>query len=109
LHFYRYVYPVVRVLGRVAQGKRLPRDPRSSYEHAMHVNEQTPGSLRSSLVRAGFAPTVWVSGYVRPVLDSGLLHRVVSGLGKRWPLRAIAAFNVFAIARPAARPTSGPA
>jgi 2-polyprenyl-3-methyl-5-hydroxy-6-metoxy-1,4-benzoquinol methylase len=100
LRFYRYVYPVLRVVGRVAQGTHLPRDPRSEYEHSMHVNEQTPRSLRGALDDAGFDPRVWVSDYVRPVLKPGTLHRLASGVGKRRPLRAIAAFNVFAEARP---------
>lgn len=100
LRFYRYVYPVLRMVGRIAQRSNLPRDPRSEYEHAMHVNEQTPKTLRAALEAAGFDAHVWMSDYVRPVLRPGLLHRVTSGIGRRPPLRAIAAFNVFAEARP---------
>lgn len=99
LHFYRWVYPPLRVLARVAQGKRLPRDPRSQYEHDMHVNEQTPRMVREGLARAGFEPSVWFSDFVRSPLDRGLLDRVVRGAGKRFPLRPVATFNIFAEAR----------
>ena len=100
LRYYRFVYPVLRVLGRITQRAQLPRDPRSDYERSMHVNEQTPASLRRALTEAGFDARVWLSDYVRPVLKPGPLHRFTSGLGKRAPFRSIAAFNVFAEARP---------
>lgn len=106
LRYYRYIYPVLRVVGRVAQRSRLPRDPRSDYERAMHVNEQTPKTLRAALAAAGFDAQVWVSDYVRPVLQPGMVHRVTSAIGKRPPLRALAAFNVFAEARPRPGPTT---
>jgi SAM-dependent methyltransferase len=40
---------------RPGRRRRWPRDPRNELEHAMHVGEQTVGSLRRSLARAGFA------------------------------------------------------
>lgn len=100
--FYHYVYPVLRVLSRVTRGKRLPHDPRSGYEHSMHVNELTPSTLRRALRDAGFESRVWVSDWVRPMLDPGLPQRVVSAIGRRRPMRAVAAFNIFARARPLA-------
>lgn len=99
LHFYRLVYPPLRLLARIAQGKRLPRDPRSQYEHDMHVNEQTPQMLRRSLQRAGFDASLWYSDFVRSPLERGALDRVVRAAGKRFPLRPIATFNIFAEAR----------
>lgn len=99
-HFYRYVYPVLRLAAR-AQGTRLPVDPRSPYEHDLHVAEQTPATLRSSLRRAGFEVRIWFSDFVRSPLRRGALDRVVRAVGKRPPMRRIAAFNIFAEARPA--------
>jgi SAM-dependent methyltransferase len=87
--------------------RRLLKPSGALYIHTMpnlrfyrYVNEQTPRSLRGALNEAGFDSRVWVSDYVRPVLKPGTLHRLASGVGKRRPLRAIAAFNVFAEARP---------
>jgi ubiquinone/menaquinone biosynthesis C-methylase UbiE len=109
LRFYRFVYPPLRLMARVVQGKRLPADPRSEYEHAMHVNEQTPRGLRRVLEATGFRTEIWFSDFVRSPLDRGRLDRVVRAVGKRGPLRPVATFNIFAAARPVAaiRPDVG--
>lgn len=54
----RLIYDVTYRLQRLAKPSRRrawPRQPRNAYELQMHVNEQTIGSLRSALRRAGFA------------------------------------------------------
>ena len=38
----------------------LPADPRSAYERAVHVNEQSPRQLRRSLEHAGLGARVWL-------------------------------------------------
>lgn len=48
---YTVTYRVMRAMG----GNRWPADPRNELERQMHVNEQSLGSLRRSLRRAGFA------------------------------------------------------
>lgn len=48
-------YPVLR---RFAPA--LPAEPRSKYESAVHVNEQSPLSMRGALRDAGFRSRVWV-------------------------------------------------
>ncbi len=49
------VYPLLRLLV-----PDLPRQVRSDYERRVHVNEQSPRSLRRSLEAAGFEARVWV-------------------------------------------------
>lgn len=55
----RTVYEVTYRLQRLAtpaRRRRWPADPRNEHEHLMHVNEQTPRSLRRALRREGFDP-----------------------------------------------------
>lgn len=51
----RVAYPLLR-----AVAPSLPASPRSAYERAVHVNEQSPLSLKRALTAAGFASRVWV-------------------------------------------------
>ena len=53
----RTIYTVTYRMLRIAPARRRrhwPRDPRNDWERAMHVNEQSLGSLRRSLRKAGF-------------------------------------------------------
>ncbi len=50
---YELTYRLQRA-SRPGRRRRWPRDPRNELEHAMHVGEQTVGSLRRGLVQAGF-------------------------------------------------------
>lgn len=116
-------YPLLRCL---APG--LPADPRSSYERAVHVNEQSPRSLARSLEAAGFGSRVWVEewstvqagrqtdddrypdrhrtlGY--PALRRPAVRRL-AGLVMRTPLRWWVGNDIFALAWPA-RGTAPPA
>ena len=52
-HLYDVTYRAHRAVMRLL-GKHWPADPRLPYERAMHVNEQTVGSLRRSVRGAGF-------------------------------------------------------
>ncbi|MBI5446598.1 MAG: methyltransferase domain-containing protein, partial [Deltaproteobacteria bacterium] len=55
LWYYRFGYPLYRALERL-RGHELPKDPRdrNPWLKPMHVNEQTPRTLRRSLRAAGF-------------------------------------------------------
>jgi len=59
--YYRFGYPLYRLYQRL-RGLSLPRDPRDRFpSHGqVHVNEQSPLSLRRGLGRAGFRVRVWV-------------------------------------------------
>lgn len=64
LWYYRVGYPIFRVVQRI-QGKKLPADPRDrfSYSH-VHINEQTPLTLRSALAESPFPSwRVWLYDY----------------------------------------------
>jgi SAM-dependent methyltransferase len=105
-------YPILRLWSG-----RLPPEARSSYERAVHVNEQDPWRLRRSLHKAGFASRVWVeewttrhaacargrlfpdparsAGY--PVLRSPGVRRMAR-LAMRTPARNLVGNDIFALA-----------
>ncbi len=59
----RYAYPIVRgVRTLMGQGERYPKDPRAIIPANVdvHVNEQSPVSLRRVLRRNGFHSRVWL-------------------------------------------------
>ena len=56
---YRYGYPRRR-REAAHRGEHWPEDPRSSYERAMHVNEQRPNALRRQLQRWFPHALVWL-------------------------------------------------
>lgn len=108
----RLAYPLLRLL---APG--LPASPRSAYERAVHVNEQSPLSLKRALRRAGFESRVWVEEWTTvqagrqsgadypdrqrtegyPVLRRPVVQRL-SAVAMRTPLRWWAANDIFAVA-----------
>lgn len=116
-------YPLLRCLS-----PGLPANPRSAYERAVHVNEQSPRSLARSLAAAGFRSRVWVEewstvqagrqtdddrypdrhrthGY--PTLRRPVVRRL-AGLAMRTPLRWCVGNDIFAVASPA-RGSASPA
>lgn len=62
LWYYRYEHARRR---RIAQsvGAYLPANPRSWFERLMHINEQSPRTLRKQLLRHFPYATVWFSGH----------------------------------------------
>ena len=97
----RYAYPVVRLVRRImGQGKLYPRDPRAIVPANLdvHVNEQSPRSLRRVLRRAGFSTTVWLDtppqNRDEGVLLAGARHILFNWVPFRWLFER----EVFAIA-----------
>lgn len=85
----RLVYDVTYRLMRLTvpgRRRRWPADPRGELERAMHVNEQTRGSLRRALRTAGFAGVKvgfgeLIHDAIIPETDAGartLLHRLAA-------------------------------
>jgi len=118
----RWAYPWLRLAA-----PRLPRSPRSAYERAVHVNEQSPRSLARALGRAGFRHRVWVEEwstvqagrqtgerYPDPQRTIGYAAlrrpavRRAAALAMRTPLRWIVGNDIFALAW-IAPPPGGPA
>lgn len=118
----RLAYPVLRA---IAPAAALPASPRSAYEQAVHVNEQSPLSLKRALSAAGFDSRVWVEewstvqagreaqegqptverfpdpqrarGY--PALRRPAIRRIAAG-AMRTPLRWCVGNDIFAVAWP---------
>jgi hypothetical protein len=99
-NFYQYVYPLLRVVARVVQRRRTGRDPRTSYEHEMHVNEQTPGSLRRILQQVGFDVELRLFGFEKSPLAPGYLDGVIGKLALLPGMRRLGAFHIVVLARP---------
>jgi 2-polyprenyl-3-methyl-5-hydroxy-6-metoxy-1,4-benzoquinol methylase len=94
----RLLYDVTYRLQRLAH-PRWPRNPRAALELQMHVNEQTRGSLRRELRRAGFADVSVAYGDWR-------LNHLDPAVGRLWqrlarnPLtRPLGAADLWATAR----------
>jgi SAM-dependent methyltransferase len=107
-------YPMLRALR-----PSLPEDPRTDYEHEVHVNEQDIVSLGRTLRRAGLKSRVWLEnltieqarwqtnsdafGDVRGASYGFFRHPIVRSaaqLALRTPLRLVACNDIYAIARP---------
>ncbi len=59
--YYSYVYPRKREKAKEL-GLFLPENPRSYYEDEMHINEQSPCSLRETLTKCFSNHLVWTGG-----------------------------------------------
>jgi SAM-dependent methyltransferase len=88
-----YGYPLLRLLR-----PGLPVNPRTAYERQVHVNEQDTWRARFDDGRALGADDVRGGAY--PLLRRPLARRAV-GLAMRTPLCALAANDLYAVARPA--------
>jgi SAM-dependent methyltransferase len=107
-------YPILRALR-----PSLPADPRTDYEHEVHVNEQDIVSLSRTLRHAGLHVRVWLEnltieqarwqtnsdafGDIRGASYGFFRHPAVQGaarLALRTPLRLVACNDIYAIARP---------
>lgn len=114
--FYRYAYPLIRLafplirrlspslvaLARTKpnwQGDTLPANPEEGQEYNLqvHVNEQSPPSLKAALRAAGFQPTLRMVPFTRQVRGP-LLSLVYTTLALP-PLNAFVCAEIVAIAK----------
>lgn len=99
LWYYRIGYPLFRLVERL-RGVSLPADPRERFEFShLHVNEQTPRSLRRTLRDIGFSHSrVWLYDY-RNYSERGAVMRRSMQLLTSLPLtRQIFCDDIFASA-----------
>jgi ubiquinone/menaquinone biosynthesis C-methylase UbiE len=102
---YDVTYRALRMTS-LRRRRAWPADPRNEFEHKMHVNEQTLGSMRRSLRAAGFSPVdvtlgKWV--YTDHVPDAGG-KRIYERLAKHRLTRPLGIANIFATAvKPASK------
>ena len=98
LWYYRFGYPLFRLLQRL-RGQKLPPDPRDRWDFSeVHVNEQTPLSLRNILKKCGLHTQVWLKNTQSYDQESSILiRRGMDFVTKTAPFRWIFCNDIFAI------------
>jgi len=88
LWYYRYGYPFFRLYSFL-HGEHLPSNPRDRFPHhrSVHVNEQSPSSLRRALIGAGFQTRVWLLPFpARSSTGSGRFGEALANLAQSLPV-----------------------
>ncbi|MGD2146840.1 MAG: class I SAM-dependent methyltransferase [Anaerolineae bacterium] len=97
----RFAYPVVRFVRTLTgEGRGYPRNPRAIIPANLdvHVNEQSPLSLRKALIRARFRAQVWLDTPPQD-RDEGILFQIARHVLFNWPpFRWFFEREVFAVA-----------
>jgi ubiquinone/menaquinone biosynthesis C-methylase UbiE len=98
LWYYRWGYPTFRFMERL-RGKRLPPDPRDRWQYKdVHINEQTPLSLRRTVRAAGFEARVWLETTQTYAHERSMLVRIMmETLTRAYPFRWIYCNDIFAV------------
>jgi ubiquinone/menaquinone biosynthesis C-methylase UbiE len=98
LWYYRWGYPQFRAVQRL-RGHKLPADPRDRWSYNdVHVNEQTPVTLRNSLQRSGLRTKVWLrTAQSYAYEDSQIFRTGMELLARVYPFRLIFCNDIFAI------------
>jgi SAM-dependent methyltransferase len=98
LWYYRYGYPLFRIVGALS-GKPQPADPRDrvAYQHDVHVNEQTPASMKKYLRDANLHGRVWLEPWQRYEEDGPLMRRAKSFLVRAPGLKQVFCNDIFAV------------
>lgn len=101
LWYYRFGYPLYRAFRRL-QGQVLPKNPKDRFptHNALHVNEQSPHSLRKALTQAGFKARVWVEQLHNPLLsiDGPKVNWLLKFVTNNFFLKWIFCGDIFALA-----------
>jgi ubiquinone/menaquinone biosynthesis C-methylase UbiE len=102
LWYYRFGYPLYRSVQRL-RGVRLPANPRERWAyHHVHVNEQTPVTLRRALRGAGFTVKVrLVSIQTYEYERNRLVRAGMHVLTQCYPYRWLFCNDILAVARKA--------
>ena len=97
LWYYRYGYPLNRAVQRL-RGQNLPNNPKERWQFAhLHINEQTPTTLKQALDSANFKSRVWlenVQSYQQE--NNPLVKQTMTLLAGRWPFKLIFCNDIFA-------------
>lgn len=99
LWYYRTGYAFFRLTERL-RGRHLPTNPkeRFRYHELMHVNEQSPRSLKQALESAGFRVRVWVDNSRVEWQSMGSISRWAGKIATTIPLvRWLVSNDIFAI------------
>lgn len=96
----RLTYDVTYRLLRPLIGRSWPKDPRNSFEHSMHVNEQTLRSLRQAFAGAGFDVEVKLGSWIRDDSPpSARVQRLYRAAARVRPLAQFVVSDLWAIGR----------
>lgn len=98
LWYYRIGYPIYRFLQGM-RGEKLPADPRQRWQYShVHVNEQTPGKLKSFLRTNKFDSRVWLQSTVSYEYEkNNFIRRGMEIVTSTPPFRALFCNDIFAI------------
>ncbi len=99
LWYYRFGYPLYRLVQHL-RGNHLPVNPRERWRyHEVHVNEQTPLSLKKSLQDAGFSVKIQlIPTQTHKQEDNQLIRTGMILLSHLYPFRLMFCNDIFAIA-----------
>ncbi len=99
LWYYDFGYPLYRGLQRL-RGQQLPADPRARWDyHDVHVNEQTPHSLRRALRKSKLRSYVWLKTTQPYTYEQNALIRWgMTCVTNIYPFRWIFCNDIFAVA-----------
>jgi ubiquinone/menaquinone biosynthesis C-methylase UbiE len=100
LWYYRVGYPLFRLVEKL-RGVSLPADPRERFQFShLHVNEQTPRSLRRTLRDTGFSHwRVWLYDYRDYPERQGLMRFSMQLLTSLPLAKQVFCDDIFALAR----------
>jgi ubiquinone/menaquinone biosynthesis C-methylase UbiE len=98
LWYYRIGYPIYRFMQAI-RGEKLPADPRQRWEYShVHVNEQTPGNLKSALRDSRFETRVWLQSTVSYEYEKNyFIRRGMEFVTRTPPFRTVFCNDIFAI------------
>jgi len=99
-----YGVPLYRFWHLIARGKPAVEVARHPYDLIMHINEQTPSSLKKSLKNHGYSNRIWLEkGGIYTMLESfgakkSVLKKMIVKILALWPFKLIFFDNIYAVA-----------
>jgi len=98
LDYYNYGYKLFRLF-QLVRGINLPKNPRKRWEFShVHVNEQTPRSLRNQLMKIGFNSTVWLQSVSETSpSENSVIEKIMGILTRMHPFKHIFCNDIMAI------------
>lgn len=98
----RWYFNIGYQLERIAKGlilnQKIPKNPRGRYDF-LHINEQTPLSLKIYLLKAGFKSKILTLSST-PYLGNNFAIKLLSKIRLNiWPLKLIFCKHIYAVAK----------
>jgi len=98
LWYYNYGYPIYRLTQRF-RGHNLPKNPRARWRFAhLHVNEQTPLTLRAAMLESNFQPQIWLESTQNYRNETNpIVKLIMKTLTRIYPFKWVFCNDIFAI------------